>query len=39
VGSIASVFSAELKEAAEALGMEMGVILQSPMKGLIAYHK
>ncbi|MBR4433599.1 MAG: ATPase [Bacteroidaceae bacterium] len=38
VGSIANAFSAELKEAAEALGMEMGVILQSPMKGLIAYH-
>ena len=39
VGSIANVFSAELKEAAETLGMEMGIILQSPMKGLIAYHK
>jgi len=39
VGSIANAFTAELKEAAEALGMEMGVILQSPMKGLIAYHR
>ncbi len=38
VGSIAQAFSSELKEAAEGLGMEMGVILQSPMKGLIAYH-
>lgn len=38
VGSIAMAFPAELKEAAEALGMEMGVILKSPMKGLIEYH-
>lgn len=38
VGSIAMAFPAELKEAAEALGMEMGTILKSPMKGLIEYH-
>lgn len=38
VGSIANAFAAELKEAAEGLGMEMGVILQSPMKGLVEYH-
>ena len=38
VGSIANAFGSELKEAAEALGMEMGVILQSPMRGLINYH-
>lgn len=38
VGSIAMAFSSELKEAAEALGMAMGTILQSPMKGLIEYH-
>jgi len=37
-GSIAHAFASELKEAAESLGMEMGIILQSPMKGLIAYH-
>ena len=38
VGSIAMAFPTELKEAAEALGMEMGTILKSPMKGLIDYH-
>lgn len=38
VGSIANVFSAELKEAAESLGMEIGLILKSPMEGLIRYH-
>ena len=38
VGSIANAFPTELKEAAEGLGMEMGVILRSPMKGLIEYH-
>lgn len=38
VGSIANAFDTELKEAAESLGMEMGVILRSPMKGLIEYH-
>ena len=38
VGSIAHAFSAELKEAAESLGMELGTILQSPMEGLIKYH-
>lgn len=38
VGSIANVFSAELKEAAESLGMELGTIMRSPMEGLIKYH-
>ena len=38
VGSIANAFSEELKEAAESLGMELGTIMQSPMKGLIKYH-
>lgn len=38
VGSIANAFSAELKEAAESLGMELGTIMQSPMEGLIKYH-
>ena len=38
VGSIANAFSAELKEAAESLGMELGTILQSPMEGLIKYY-
>jgi N-acetylglucosamine kinase-like BadF-type ATPase len=38
VGSIANVFSSELKEAAESLGMELGTIMRSPMEGLIKYH-
>ncbi|MBR6628396.1 MAG: ATPase [Bacteroidaceae bacterium] len=38
VGSIANVFKAELKEAAESLGMELGCILKSPMEGLVKYH-
>ena len=38
VGSIANAFPAELKEAAESLGMELGTILQSPMEGLVKYH-
>lgn len=38
VGSIANAFSAELKEAAESLGMELGTILQSPIEGLVKYH-
>ena len=38
VGSIANVFAAELKEAAESLGMELGTIMRSPMEGLVRYH-
>ena len=38
VGSIANAFPAELKEAAESLGMELGTIMRSPMEGLIKYH-
>lgn len=38
VGSIAYAFSAELREAAESLGMELGTIMRSPMEGLIKYH-
>lgn len=38
VGSIATAFSAELKEAAESLGMELGTTMQSPMEGLVRYH-
>ena len=38
VGSIANVFSTELKEAAESLGMELGTVMRSPMEGLIKYH-
>ena len=39
VGSIANAFAAELKEAAESLGMELGTIMQSPMEGLVRYHE
>ena len=38
VGSIANAFSAELKEAAESLGMELGTIMQSPIEGLVKFH-
>lgn len=38
VGSIAHVFTPEVKEAAEGLGMEMGVVMRSPMQGLVKYH-
>ena len=38
IGSIANAFSSELKEAAESLGMKLGTIIQSPMKGLVEYH-
>ncbi len=38
VGSIANAFSAELKAAAESLGMELGTIMQSPIEGLVKYH-
>lgn len=37
-GTLASIFSAELSEAAESLGMSVGTITKSPMEGLIAYH-
>ena len=39
VGSIANAFNSEVKEAAESLGMELGTIMQSPMEGLIKYHR
>lgn len=38
VGSIANAFSAELKVAAESLGMELGTIMQSPIEGLVKFH-
>jgi N-acetylglucosamine kinase-like BadF-type ATPase len=38
VGSIANAFSAELKVAAESLGVELGTIMQSPIEGLVKYH-
>lgn len=38
VGSIAWYFSAPLKEAAAEKGIEVGIIAQSPMPGLVEYH-
>ena len=38
VGSIANAFNAEVREAAESLGMEVGSTLQSPIEGLVKYH-
>lgn len=38
VGSIAFAFSAELKEAAESLGMELGSVVKSPIEGLVRFH-
>ena len=38
VGSLADNFADELKETAEALGMTIGKIEASPMRGLIDYH-
>ena len=39
VGSIAWHFRDQLAEAADAEGFRLGKILQSPLEGLIAYHK
>lgn len=39
VGSIGVVFANELKETAESLGLSIGNIVDSPMNGLIEYHK
>ena len=38
VGGIANNFQEELKVAAESLGLSIGNIVESPMKGLIEYH-
>ena len=38
IGSIAWHFRAEVKEAADALGIQVGKIIKSPMEGLINYH-
>ena len=39
IGSVAHYYRDVLEEAANEMGIQMGTILQSPMKGLIAYHK
>lgn len=37
-GSLAGVFSQELKEAADMLGMKIGNVMTSPIEGLVDYH-
>ena len=32
-------FATEIKETAESLGLSIGNIVESPMEGLIKYHK
>jgi hypothetical protein len=39
IGSIAFYFQNELKVAAQKHGLEISEISQSPMKGLVEYHK
>ena len=39
IGGIGTSFSAEIKETAENLGLSIGKIVESPMSGLIEYHK
>lgn len=38
VGSIAAVFEPQLREAADALGLETGRIMRHPLQALIEYH-
>ena len=39
IGSIGMNFAQEIKETAESLGLSIGNIVESPMHGLIEYHK
>lgn len=39
VGGVGLAFANELKETAESLGLSIGNIVESPMNGLIEYHK
>lgn len=39
VGGVGMAFANELKETAESLGLSIGNIVESPMNGLIEYHK
>ena len=39
IGSVGVNFSDEIKETAESLGLSIGNIVDSPMSGLIEYHK
>ena len=38
IGSVAYYYEEVLAEAAEAMGIQLGTIIQSPMEGLIKYH-
>ena len=38
IGSVAFYYKEILAEAAEAMGIQLGTIIQSPMEGLIKYH-
>lgn len=38
VGTIASIYREEIEEAAQALGVKVGIISKSPAEGLIQYH-
>lgn len=38
IGSVAFYYKEVLTEAAEAMGIQLGTIIQSPMEGLIKYH-
>ena len=38
IGSVAYYYKEILAEAAEAMGIQLGTIIQSPMEGLIKYH-
>ena len=38
IGSVAFYYKEVLAEAAEAMGIQLGTIIQSPMEGLIKYH-
>ena len=39
VGGVGVHFATEIKETAESLGLSVGNIVESPMTGLIEYHK
>ena len=39
VGGLVSSFEAEIGEAAAGSGVRLGVMVQSPIEGLVAFHK
>jgi hypothetical protein len=39
IGGVGVHFAKEIKETAESLGLSIGNIVESPMAGLIEYHK